>query len=214
MRSKILAVSTAALALSSCGPKQLALPNNPVDTAATCAVVSAAEARLQSPEAKGDLDFDAQTRIIHYAMLAASEGKNFSAKQASAVVNRMGELEADITNAKWQDLIAPCDQAYPAVKKTAGIELPKGKFDAELGCYSMGDFLVKTVTTSDPKAQERFAAFQKMKRALDGPIGSGLKARGAGDYVGTQNLKEEALVRMTRLGAPSEVMKICTGRFA
>src|SRR5690349_19495041 len=122
MRSKILAVSAAALALSSCGPKQLALPNNPVDRAATWAVVSAAEARLQSPEAKVDLDFNAQTVINHYAKLGASEGRNFSAKQATAVVNRMGELEADINNAKWQDLVAPCNQAYPAVKKTAGIE--------------------------------------------------------------------------------------------
>ena len=212
--SKVAAVSAAALMLGSCGPKQLTLPSDPIDRAATCAVVSAADSRAKAPEAKGDLDFDAQTRIIHYAMIAGSEGNGFSAKRASAVVNRMGEVEADITNGKWQDLVAPCDQAYPVVKKIDGIELPKGRFDAELGCYSMGDFLVKTVTTTDPRAQESFAAFQKMKRRLDGPIGSALKARGAGSYVKTQALKEAALVQMTKLGAPAEVMKICTSRFS
>lgn len=213
MRSNILLVSAVALMLAGCGPKQLALPSDSVGKAATCAVVSAADARLKAPDAKGDLDFDAQTRIIHYAMLAGSEGRNFEAKQASAVVNRMGEVEATVTNGNWQDLVAPCDQAYPAVKKTAGLQLPKGKFDAELGCYSMGDFLMKTVTTTDPKAHERFADFQKMKRNLDASIGTVLKARGAGDYEKTQALKEVALARMTKLGAPAEVMKICTQRF-
>ena len=211
---RVMAVSVAALIASACGPKQLALPVDPIDKAATCAVVSAADARARSPEATGDLDFDSQTRIIHYAMLAASGSADFSAKEASAVVSRMSEVEAGITEGKWQELVAPCDQAFPEVKKTAGIELPKTRFDAQLGCYAMGDFLMKTVTTTDPKAQDRFAEFQKMKRSLDAPIGSGLKARGAGEYEKTQALKDAALVKMTKLGAPAEVMKMCTARFA
>ena len=213
MRSTIFAMTATALMLSGCGPKKLALPSEPVDRAATCAVVSAADSRAKDPNAKGDLNFDAQTRIIHYAMLAGSEGSNFSAKQASAVVNRMGELEASITGGKWQALVTPCNEAYPAVTKTVGIELPQDRFEAQLGCYALGDFLVKTVTTSDPTAQDRFAAFGKMKRDLDGPIGSSLKARGAGSFEKTQALKEEAMVKMTKLGAPAEVMKVCTTRF-
>ncbi|KKC26884.1 hypothetical protein [Sphingomonas sp. SRS2] len=213
MRSAIFLVSASALMLSACGPKKLALPADPIDKAASCAVVSAAEARLRNPDTKGDLDFDAQTRIIHYAMLAGIEGEGFSTKNASAVVSRMSEVEADITNGKWQDLVAPCDQAFPEVKKTSGIALPEGRFDAQLGCYAMADFLVKTVTTTDPKAQDRFAAFQKMKRDLDGSIGATMKARGAGSYERTLDLKQGALVRMTRLGAPAEVMTMCTERF-
>lgn len=213
MRSQILAVSALALALAGCGPKQLALPSDSVSKAATCAVVSAADSRARSPNAKGDLGFDDQTRILHYAMLAAADGGAFSAKRASDVVSRMGEVEADVTNGKWQELVSPCDQAYPQVKKTAGIELPKARFDAALGCYSLGDFLVKTVQTNEPRAQEKLSELMKMRRDLDGTIGAGLKARGAGQYEQTLALKQAALGKMVKLGAPAETVKICTSRF-
>jgi hypothetical protein len=176
-------------------------------------VVSAADARQNRPDAKGDLDFDAQTRIIHYAMLAGIDGEGFSTKNASAVVSRMSDVEATVTSGKWQDLVVPCGQAFPEVKKTSGIALPEARFDAQLGCYAMADFLVKTVTTTDPKAQERFTAFQKMKRDLDASIGATMKARGAASYEKTLDLKQAALVKMTRLGAPATVMTMCTERF-
>lgn len=208
-----IGLTAMAVVLAGCGPKQLALSNDPIDKAATCAVVSAADARAHGTDVKGDLDFPSQTRILHYAMLAASDGDKFSASKAKAVVSRMGEVEADVTNGKWQALVSPCDQAYPQVKKTAGIELPKGRFDAALGCYSLGDFLVKSVTTNDPRAQETLSGVMKMRRDLDTTVGKGLKARGAGKYEGTLSLKQEALAQMTKLGAPAETMKACTGRF-
>lgn len=214
MRGTIFAVSVGAMLLSGCGPKQLALSSDPVDKAATCAVVSAADSRQKSPNMKGDLDFASQTRILHYAMLAGSDSDSFSAKKASAVVARMSEVEADVTGGKWQSLVTPCDQAFPEVKKTAGIELPKGRFDAQLGCYAMGDFLVKTVTTHDPGSQERLAEVMKMRRDLDASIGNGLKQRGASGIEKTRELKQGALVKMTKLGAPAELMRICTARFA
>ncbi|MFC0304168.1 hypothetical protein [Rhizorhabdus histidinilytica] len=214
MRGGIFAASAVALLLVGCGPKQLALPDDPIDKAATCAVVSAASARADAPDVKGDLGFDAQTRILHYAMLAASAEGHFSAKKASEVVGRMGEVEKAVTDGKWQALVTPCDQAYPEVKKTTGIELPKGKFDAELGCYSLGDFLVKTVTTSDPKAQEQLSDLTRMRRELDSTVGRQLKARGASDYERTLELKQAALGEMTRLGAPAETVRMCSSRFA
>lgn len=214
MRIWMLATSAMALMLSACGPKQLALPSDTVDKAATCAVVSAASARSQSPNVKGDLGFDDQTRILHYAMLVASEDDKFSAKKASAVVSRMGEVEAAVTGGKWQELVTPCDEAYPEVKKTAGIELPEARFDAALGCYSLGDFVVKTVQTTEPKTQEKLSALMKMRRDLDGTVGSGLKARGATKYESTLELKQQALGKMVKLGAPAETLKVCTSRFA
>lgn len=214
MRNSIFAMSAMALVLGGCGPKQLALPSDSVGKAATCAVVSAADARARSPQAQGDLGFDDQTRILHYAMLSASDGGAFSAKKASEVVSRMGEVEASVTGGKWQELVAPCDQAYPQVKKTTDIELPKGRFDAALGCYSLGDFLVKTVQTKDARAQERLSELMKMRRDLDGTIGSGLKARGASEYEQTLEMKQKALGGMVQLGAPAETLKICQSRFA
>lgn len=214
MRNRILVVSALAAMLSGCGPKQLALPSDPVSRAATCAVVSAADSRAKSPDMKGDLGFDDQTRILHYAMLEASGGGSFSAKKASDVVSRMGEVEAEVTGGKWQGLVSPCDQAYPQVKKAAAIKLPKARFEAALGCYSLGDFLVKTVQTHEPRAQERLSELMKMRRDLDGTVGAGLKARGAGEYEQTLALKQKALGDMVELGALSETAKVCRSRFA
>ena len=215
MRGNYIALAAASMMLlATCGPKKLSLSNDPIDKAATCAVVSAADARLKAPDGKGDLDFEAQTRIIHYAMLAGAQGQDFSAARASAVVTRMNALQEDITNNRWKSLIEPCDRAYPVVKKTAGIELPKNRFDAALGCTSMGDFLVKTVSSDDSRSIDRFSSFSRMKRELDDSIGSGLKARGAGDGEKRRALQEAALVRMTKLGAPAAVMNVCTARFA
>jgi hypothetical protein len=126
----------------------------------------------------------------------------------------MSDLQGKITEGKWQKLAAPCDAAFPEVNKTTGIELPAAKFDAQLGCYAMGDFLTRAVQTTDSQGEERLATYGKMHRELDRSIGAGLKARGVSKVKKTQLLKGVALGQMTRLGAPSEVMKICTDRFA
>jgi len=210
----IMALPLSALLLASCGPKKLALPEDPIDRAATCAVVSAATARNAATELKEGLDFGPQTRIIHHAMLAGTDDKGFSAKRASAVISRMSELQEKVTEGEWQPLATPCDKAFPEVKKTSGIELPAAKFDAQLGCYALGDFLTRSVTTLDPKGQEVLATYAALHRKLDGPIGAGMRAKGATKVEQTQVLKNAALGKMTRLGAPVEVMKMCTGRFA
>lgn len=201
------------LLLASCGPHKLALPDDPVDRAATCAVVSAASSRASAPSVAGGLGFDAQTQIIHYAMLAGTDDKGLSAKRTAAVIARMSELEGHITGGKWQKLEDPCNQAFPEVKKVTGIELPASKFDAQLGCYALGDFLTRSVQTSDPKGETTLATYSQLHRKLDAPIGAGLKERGASKVERTQELKDEALGRMTRLGAPVKVMEMCTSRF-
>ena len=61
MRGNYIALAAASMVvLASCGSKKLSLSNDPIDKAATCAVVSAADARLKAPDGKGDLDFEAQ----------------------------------------------------------------------------------------------------------------------------------------------------------
>ncbi len=93
MRALVAAVSAAALLAGCGGPKALTLPEDPIDRAATCGVVAAAEARAGSPDIKAALPFEAQGRILHHALVAASEGGSFSGQKASAVSKRMSELQ-------------------------------------------------------------------------------------------------------------------------
>src|SRR3546814_10718881 len=97
MRISVTAAG-AALLFSACGPKALTLPEQPVDRAATCGVVAATEARAATPDIKQPLPFTAQGRILHYALLAGAEGEEFSAETATAVNQRMSDLQEEITS--------------------------------------------------------------------------------------------------------------------
>ena len=142
-----------------------------------------------------------------------SEGKTFSPSKAIAVVQRMSALEAEVTNGKWQSLKAPCNEAFPAVSRTSGIELPKDRFDAELGCYALTEFLVRSVSSRDPAVEKEMLDLGKIRRELDGPVGNGLRARGAASFEKGRAMKQAALVQMANLGAPAEITRQCKSRF-
>src|SRR5687767_11000478 len=91
-------VLATALFLAACGPKAVALPEQPVDRAATCGVVAAAEARLATTDLQAQLPLATHGRIVHYALLAASEGGEFSAETANTVSQRMARLFEPITS--------------------------------------------------------------------------------------------------------------------
>ena len=80
---RIWPLACAAL-LGSCGPKTLTLPDQPIDRAATCGVVAAAEARAASKDIKAPLPFDAMGRVLHYPLLAGATGESFSSDNATA----------------------------------------------------------------------------------------------------------------------------------
>src|SRR5262245_39389542 len=71
-----------ALLLPGCGPKALSLPEDPIDRAASCGVVAAVQARAATADVKASLPFDSQGHILHYALLAASEGGSYEAERA------------------------------------------------------------------------------------------------------------------------------------
>src|SRR5687768_18519696 len=112
-RKTLLLIPLAALLATACGPKLLTLPEDPVERAATCGVVAAASARSGSTDVKTPLTMEQQASILHYALLGGGEGKDFSQDRVAAVVQRMPELEAGITGAKWQELVQPCREAFP-----------------------------------------------------------------------------------------------------
>src|SRR3712207_1930235 len=129
----------ASLLLAGCGAKSLELPTDPVDRAATCAVVAAAAARTAVTDVQAPLPLAAQGRIFHYALLAASTGEAFDAERANRVNKRMRELQESITGGKWQDLSPGCDAAFPEAGRTE-ITLPEGRLDAQLACEELAEF--------------------------------------------------------------------------
>lgn len=210
MRVAIIAPVLVGLVLSGCAPKELALPADPIDRAATCGVVAAAHAREGTTNIAAPLPFDQQGKMMHYAMLAASEGKAFDRARAAAVVDRMPQVEAGITSGDWKPLVKACADAYPATQVAGPVNLPADPLQARTGCYALGAFLAKALGSQDAAYGDRLAEYGKMNRGLDARIGAGLKARGIkADSEQATTLKAEALATMVKLGPPMTVMTSC-----
>jgi len=214
MRVAIFAPALAGLVLAGCGQKELALPDDPVDRAATCGVVAAAKARAGTANIAAPLAFEEQGQIMHYAMLAAAEGKAFDTSRAAAVVSRMPEMESGITGGKWETLIEPCAKAYPATQISGPITLPADSLQAQTGCYALGAFLTRALGAQDAAYGERLAEYGAMNRDLDPKIGAGLARRGVGAKSDrAAEMRAEALAAVVKLGPPMTVMAACLDKY-
>ena len=210
-RKAMLAAMLPALALGGCGGKARTLPADPIDLAATCGVVAAATER-QAAGVKGDLSADAQQRIFHYPLLAASQAARFDADRADAVFKRMPTLFDATIKGKWQALRPACAAAFPATR-IAQPMLPPQPLDAVLQCYVLVDFMRKALGGlhgSYSAAAERYDA---LARTLDTKVSPALAHVGIRNGPALQNKRAEALAAAARLGQPQAVIAACGAKY-
>lgn len=200
-----------ALLLASCGPKALTLPEQPVDRAATCGVIEAQSARLATHDIQAALPFEAMGRIIHYPLLAGSAGGSFSSEVAVKVQERMSQLQDGISEAKWQDLVPACRAAFPptAVQQ---VTLPADRFDAQLGCVELGDFLQSSLEEQAEYGNE-LAEYRELSRKLETAMTAGLRSRAGADLAARIEERHKALAAIAKAGPPVAVMRQCLDRF-
>ncbi|HEX8124275.1 MAG TPA: hypothetical protein VF548_01700 [Allosphingosinicella sp.] len=197
---------------SGCGSKPLALPADPIDRAATCAVVAATAARTAEADVKAPLPLAAQGKIFHHALLAASEGGTFEAETANRVNKRMRALEAGITGGKWQDLVPVCDSAFPATVKT-GATLPAGRFEAQIACEELAEFTSIALEGAERDYGNELAAYRRMRTELNDAIAPGLRAKAGSDTEAQARERKRALAQAAALGSPISVLGKCRERF-
>lgn len=199
------------LLAASCGPKALTLPDQPVDRAATCGVIAAQSARLATTDIQAPLPFEAMGRIIHYPLLAGSEAGSFSPDVAAQVQARMTALQDGISEGKWQELIPACEAAFPATAVKQA-ELPADRFDAQLGCVELGDFLQSALEEQAEYGNE-LAEYQKLGMKLEDGLTAGLRARIGESLPARQEERRKALAAIAKAGPPVAVMNQCLARF-
>jgi hypothetical protein len=199
------------LPLASCGPKTLTLPDQPVDRAAMCGVIEAQSARLATHDIQAALPFEAMGRIIHYPLLAGSAGESFSSEVAAKVKARMTELQDGISEGKWQELIPACRSAFPATA-IAQVELPADRFDAQLGCVELGDFLSSAMGEQAEYANE-LGEYRKLSMKLEATLTAGLRSRAGSDSRARTEERRKALAAFARAGPPMAVLRECLRRF-
>jgi hypothetical protein len=204
-------IATCALLLASCGPKTLTLPDEPIDRAATCGAVAAAAARAATNDINTPLSLEAIGRVIHYPLLAGSAGEGFSSETATRVQTRMSDVQDSVSESKWQELIPACRAAFPAtaIEKVA---LPEDRFEAQLGCDELGDFLRDALEMQEEYVNE-LGAYRELSYKLDPVLGGGLRSRGASSTAAQQQERRNALATMARAGPPVAVMRECLTRF-
>jgi hypothetical protein len=202
-----------AFALASCGgPKALTLPADPVDRAATCGIVAAAEARSgATADFNQSLPIAAQGRIVHYALLGASADGHFSAETANAISHRMSALQAEVTNGKWQDLAPACRAAFPAASAEAG--LPDDRLDAQLGCSELAQFTATALEADKAHYGPQLAEYRRLRTRLSDRLGPALRGRAGPDLTAQRKAGDKALAGIAQHGSPVAVLDLCLKKF-
>jgi hypothetical protein len=211
MRSVLVASVTIALLLPGCGEKVPTLPDEAVDRAATCGVVSAASQR-EKAGVKGELPAEAQEGIFHYALLAGAEGAEFDSERAGAVFKRMPGLFDSTIKGKWQVLQPACATAYPATTNSAPT-LPDGKLDSALQCYVLVDFMRKAFGSQGGSYADASMKLGVLSTKLDAKVSPMLKSAGLGAGDALQKKRNEALSSVAKLGQPRAVIKACEAKY-
>lgn len=214
-KTVMLACSALAMTLAGCGgQEQLALPSDPIERAATCGVVTAAQARTEQTNISAPLGFDKQGAIMHYALLAGAEEEGFSRERAAKVVERMAALGDSLTEKKWETLIAPCRQSFPATDPAKAVSLPDDRLEAQLSCYMLGDFLSKAMKMQGNAYGDELIQYGMLNNDLDPKIASGLARRGiAGNGDKAKELRNAALSDAAQRGSPMAVMEKCKATY-
>lgn len=215
MRALIAFTPVVALALAGCGTPKLALPDDLIGKAATCGVVAAADARAENPQnVAGELPFERQAQIIHYALLAGAQSEEFSTDMASAVVQKMQEIQEDVTGSDWKALVQPCKTAFPETDLARPVSLPEAAAEAQVGCYALGKFMMRALSVQGNAYEKQLLAYGKLGRDLDPRISHGFDQRGIRSDEARQTAREKALSKFAKLGSPAKVLDACTTRFS
>ena len=199
------------LLLAGCGHRQAGLPDDPIQRAATCGVVAAADAR-RAGGIDAKLTIEQQGHILHYALLAGAEGGRFDRTRSAAVVNAMPALGDKVTARKWEPLIGECASAYPASRAAESVALPSDALTAQAGCHDLADFVTTALRTQEGNFIDRMRAYDGLKRALDPKMGATLKARGLG-LAQANEARAKALAAVVALGPPTTVLDQCVKKY-
>jgi hypothetical protein len=201
------------LMLAGCGGGEKGLPVDPVQRAATCGVIAAAEARRASGNVEAKLTLEQQGAILHPAMLAGSEGGRFDKTRTAAVVNAMPALGDSVTRGKWDRLVPECQAAFPATRTSDAIKLPSDQLQAQAGCQDLADYFTDAIRSSEADYIERIRGYDGMRRDLDPKLGATLRTRGLNQAQG-EEARDKAVATLVQLGNPVAVLDQCLARFA
>lgn len=209
-------VSVVALTLPSCSSGPPALPEDIIGSAATCAVVTASQARAAITDPTTPLKLDQQSQVIQYALLAGAADPAFSRDNANGVVKRMQAIADRIDKEKeWQPLAPLCKTAFPAADPASAVTIPEAAEEAQIDCYVLGDFMVRALGAYEETYRDAAVKYNGMLNKLDPLVKEQLEKRGikAEDHAAQSAEKNKALAVAAKLGPIAKTLDMCMQRF-
>jgi len=123
----------------------------------------------------------------------------------------MGEVADSVTGAKWQGLVQPCANAYPATQ-IKDPKLPGDPLRATLGCFMLADFLNSAMARQQAYSEE-LSTYFKLKGELDPRITTLFAKRGIRSVDAKQSERRKALSDAVKLGPPVPVLRACVANY-
>jgi hypothetical protein len=123
----------------------------------------------------------------------------------------MTALQDGISEGKWQELIPACQTAFPATA-VEQIKLPADRFEAQLGCVELGDFLRSALEKQAEYANE-LGEYRDLAAKLEATLATGVRSRAGSEQGARQEERRKALATIVKAGPPVAVMRECLARF-
>lgn len=209
----VIAPTLSAFLLAGCGGggSSSLLPADPIQRAATCSVVTAANARARLKEIGAQLPVADQGAVLRPALLAGAEGESFAADRTGLVVEAMPATGDRVKPDDLPELTPLCAAAFPPTPSPAA--LPEDALTAALGCDELGDFMRRALG-SQGDYQEATSGYLRLNHALDDRLPGLLAARGISGMGETQAEARKAMAAIVKLGEPTALLDACAKRYA
>ena len=104
-----------------------------------------------------------------------------------------------------------CQAAFPATA-VEQVKLPADRFDAQLSCDELGDFL-RSALEEQPEYANELAEYRDLSMKLDATLGTGLRSRAGSNLSAQKEERRKALATIAKAGPPVAAMRECLARF-
>lgn len=211
MKALLAALLPLAPMMTACGGNTPdALPADPIQRAAACGAVAAAQART-GLAVTADMPVAGQGATLRPALLAGSAGGSFDTAATAAVVDALPAAGKDLDEKRVATLAPLCAQAFPL--PAGPVALPSDPLTTALGCDELGEFMRRALESQPDGYAAETARYFALNRALDAAIAPLFARRGIRAVDAQQAEAKKAMAAIVKTGEPSAVLDACSARF-
>lgn len=208
-RSSFIALATmpSLLVLAACKNAEIALPENPMDRAATCYAAAITEISAT----KGDLTAEQANRSAQFVYLGAVSDGIAEPSKLPLVMQKAEALRAEIKKAgNAAAYKSACAKAYPSTVTGSFKGLPVDDRSTRMICFTLSTAAMQVYESSRVTPPVTTA---NMNTKLDVQLRDEINAEGNVNPAELAGLAMRSMAKAVELGSMNEVLAACVGRY-